>query len=90
MMSPVSQQARALRKIFLTDVTLVRPYTGMREHMLIEIADGRERFLAQHTRGDVRLTVLETLVAHEFTRTAVLLAALVAPETSPVQHQMIV
>jgi len=62
----------------------------MREHMLIEIADGCERFLAQHTRRDIRLTVLETFVAHEFTRTAVFLATLVAFEASLVQHQMIV
>lgn len=84
------QQTRALRKIVLANVALIRPYTGVREHVLIVIADGRKRLLAQHTRGDVGPTVLEALVTHELARTAVLLAALLAFEALLVQHQVIV
>jgi len=52
----------------------------MREHMLIEIADGRKCLLTQDTGGDVRLTMLETFVAHKFACASVLLATFLALE----------
>lgn len=62
----------------------------MCEHVLVKIADRRERLLAQDASGDVRLAVLEALMTEEFARAAVLLATLVALEALLMQHEMIV
>lgn len=80
MMLSVSQQARSLSKVFLADVTPVRPYAGVRKYMLVEIADGRKCFLADDAGGDVAAAVLEAFVIEELTRADALLAAFLALE----------
>lgn len=84
------QQTGALREVLLADVAFVRPYAGMGEHMLVKIANGQERFLAQDTSGDIPLAVLETFVTRELASATILLAANLAFKAFPVLHQMIV
>jgi len=62
----------------------------MGEHMLIKIADGQERFLAQNTSGDVCLAVLETFMACEFASTTILFFTNLTFKTFFMQHQMVV
>lgn len=90
MMPPVSQQTGTLREVLLADVAPVRPDAGVREHMLVEIADGREGLLAEDASGDVAVTVLEALVTEEFARADELLAALFALEALLVQLEVAV
>lgn len=89
-MLPMPEQTRSLCEIFLANVALVRPDTGVRQDVLIEITAGRKSFLAQDARRDFRLAVLEAFVAHQLPRSPVLLAALVAFEPLFVQPQVVV
>lgn len=79
-----------MREILLADVALVRSDTGMRQHVLIEVAAGREGFLTEYAGENLRLAMLEPLVAHQFTSSSIFLATLLALEAFLVQSQMIV
>lgn len=79
-----------MREVLLANVTLVRPYAGVREHVLVEIADRRERLLAEDAGRDIPVSVLEALMTEELTRADALLAALVALEAFLVQLEVAV
>lgn len=80
MLSPVPEETGPLGEILLAYVALVRPDTGVGQHVLVKIAARVEGLLTEYARVDLRLAVFETFVAHQFARTAILLAAVLALE----------